>query len=360
MRDKTPQEWAREFERKRGLYDDFTNKIAELTRDLLREYEYRENEDYNLESRTKSVKSFSEKIIRPDKQYDDPLAEVTDLSGVRVVVYYLEDVDGIGEMIRKEFTVDDKNSVDKSAGRDPDRFGYQSDHYVVSLSDSRAEDTVNRRFKDLKAEMQVRTVLQHAWAVIDHKIRYKSPGKADFLARQLFCLSALLELADQEFSRLKRRWDEQVRRYSEDVKKGDLDIAIDLASVDAYLETSAKHLDWMKVACEAGFREYEDPSPAVDDWARTWLIKTLQQGEIKTIRELDTLLEEAAAWGRAFLKEVFNLSSEKGFAPDALPQAVLSLLVIRGRRKRFRKALIRKAELRKQLVDAIVQAAQIS
>jgi putative GTP pyrophosphokinase len=62
---------------------------------------------------------------------------MTDLIGLRIITYYREDVTRIGEVLKGEFLIDEKNSVDKMAALDPDRFGYLSMHYIASLSPTR-------------------------------------------------------------------------------------------------------------------------------------------------------------------------------------------------------------------------------
>lgn len=81
-----------------------------------------------IESRTKDARSFQEKIGRASKAYIDPLDEITDLSGIRIIAYYEEDLHKITELIEKEFDVDWDNSMDKRKILKPEEFGYQSIH----------------------------------------------------------------------------------------------------------------------------------------------------------------------------------------------------------------------------------------
>lgn len=57
------------------------------------------------------------------------------------------------------------------------RLGYQSIHYLVKLPDQKTEWAEYKRFEGLIAEIQVRTILQHAWAEMEHDIQYKSADK---------------------------------------------------------------------------------------------------------------------------------------------------------------------------------------
>ena len=337
-RTRTRDKWAKVYEEKRPMYEAFTMKLYELIKELLRTYNINVAQ---IEHRTKTVESFKEKLQRGEKSYDDPLVQLTDLSGIRIIAYYLEDVGKIGEMLKNEFVVDVANSVDKAQAADPDRFGYASVHYVISLSPSRRKLTEWKPCTHLKAEIQVRTVLQHAWSVIDHKLRYKAAYEAPrTLRRQLFRLSALLELADSEFSDLRVRSEKLAEQYSEDVSKGEYDIELNMSSLRTYLKSSKQHLEWMKIAEKLGYRiEYDYKDEYVDlkadrvDITLGFLLRILQGSGIETIRDFHALLNEARDWGEDMLKRVLEISSKKGFVPFAVPSDILLFLTIYGKRK---------------------------
>lgn len=336
-------------------YEGFTSKLRELTEELV-EANGLEVED--IEFRTKPVQSFSEKIRREGKSYEDPLSQVTDLCGLRIVTYYAEDVDRVEDMIRREFRVDEENSLDKSEAMDPDRFGYLSVHYVISLSRGRARLTEWKPFARLKAEIQVRTVLQHAWAAIDHKLRYKAAREVPTnLKRQLFRLSALLELADEEFSQLRERSEATTEEYVSDVQRGEYDIELNLDSLDSYLQSSDLLEVWKKQALDAGFRE---PLHERDIDALRRLLKVVQRSGIKRIAELDELLGEATKWGPPLLDSVRKGSAGASFVPYAVPYDVLTILVMIKRSGDLGEEGLRETNFRDQLVAAIVSAASPS
>lgn len=150
-------------------------------------------------SRPKTLNSFLDKLSR--KNYSDPFVEVTDFSGIRVVVLYSKDISDIEEVINNNFVILEK--VDKLADQNPDQFGYGATHFIVKLgkkmSGARYDD-----LKDLVCEIQVRTVLQDAWAIIDHHLVYKSESAIPkSIQRKLNSLSGLFETADDQFERIR-------------------------------------------------------------------------------------------------------------------------------------------------------------
>jgi ppGpp synthetase/RelA/SpoT-type nucleotidyltranferase len=146
----------------------FTRKLETLLTDLLTAQSLG---FHIIESRTKDVQSFREKATRSSKTYRDPITEITDLTGVRIITYYQDEADAIGHLIKAEFDVDADNSlIHQPEGAE---FGYVSNHYVIQLSEKRAHLPEWAGLATLRAEVQVRTVLQHAWAAVSHKLQYK-------------------------------------------------------------------------------------------------------------------------------------------------------------------------------------------
>lgn len=159
---------------------------------------------HSVSARLKDPASLADKLARPDKTYRH-LWEVTDLLGLRVITYFDDDVDRVGRLVERHLPVDFLHSVDKRAHRDPReavRFGYRSLHYVCRIpgADLQSDpDAPAPRF-----EIQVRTLLSHAWAEIEHDLGYKARDAMPApVRRRLHRLAGLLELADQEFAAIR-------------------------------------------------------------------------------------------------------------------------------------------------------------
>ena len=191
--------------------------------------------------RAKSPDEFERKAARPisgniTAKYSDPLTQITDKAGVRVITYFLRNVDEVAETISDEFEVIERTV---KASNEPDRFGYTSLHFLVKYSDSRSPLAEYRRFKGLIVEIQVRTVLQHAWAEIEHDIRYKSPSLLpEAVSRRFGSLAGLIEIADREFQAIEDE-DRAIRQDTRrNLREGRLDqIEITPDSVQAYLDS---------------------------------------------------------------------------------------------------------------------------
>ncbi len=156
--------------------------------------------------RTKGVASFARKILSKNK-YQDPLVEMTDLYGLRIITQIDAEVEAVRLFIRSHpdlFVIDEKNSEDKLSRLRSGEFGYRSVHFVLSLTANAIPEKLrHQRLHELKVEIQIRTQLQHAWADIGHdrlyKGAFKPPGRFE---RESARIAALLESADEAFSRL--------------------------------------------------------------------------------------------------------------------------------------------------------------
>ena len=185
-----------EFERKRPLYEKFSDLLNSILQKAVDQLGYLAI----IKFRTKEVESFSNKIIMKDK-YQDPLNDVTDLCGGRVIVQFQSQVVDISEWIKKNFTIDEANSLDHKSKLKVNEFGYRSIHYIVTPTKSSIIGIpVPKEFRTLKAEIQVRTLAEHMWADISHDRLYKT----DLIIpeewkREAARLSAILESADDTF-----------------------------------------------------------------------------------------------------------------------------------------------------------------
>ncbi|MFH0953777.1 MAG: RyR domain-containing protein [Verrucomicrobiota bacterium] len=174
-----------------------------------------------VEARPKALTSFAEKILRKRKLYvdpkdplpPDPLVRITDLCGGRIITQTSDQVNAVCRFIERAFDIDWPNSEDVSQRLRPTEFGYRSVHYIVLVNPKKLQAagitaTIPKNVLGLKAEIQVRTLLEHAWADIGHDMTYKTEMKVpDRIKREAAALAAVLEDVDREFGRLVRGLD---------------------------------------------------------------------------------------------------------------------------------------------------------
>ncbi len=127
---------------------------------------------------------------------------ITDLIGVRVVCLYEDELEKVAQILRGHFTVIDVTDKVSAVESTEASFGYKGLHLDLKLNASDSDVPAHAHCANLTFELQVRTIIQDAWSVLDHKIKYKKsiPGE---LKRRINVLSALFELADREFRQVR-------------------------------------------------------------------------------------------------------------------------------------------------------------
>ena len=185
-----------EYREKRSLYDQLDEIVAGKLETLIEE-----NRLFvmPLSHRLKTEESLQGKLRRRKQDYQH-LLDLTDICGARIICYFLDTVDEIAGLLPAYFVV--RKAVDKSESLDATQFGYLSRHFILSL---REEDGYAKELCEIGFELQTRTVLQHAWAEIEHDLGYKSTfGVPRQLRREFSRIAGLLEIADNQFADLRR------------------------------------------------------------------------------------------------------------------------------------------------------------
>ncbi|WP_116952692.1 GTP pyrophosphokinase [Jiangella endophytica] len=324
MSELTADEWGARYAAVRPTYEECATRLKALLVDALKSCDI---EVVQVESRAKTVESFVEKLTRKRRDDTDPIAAMTDLTGLRVITYYAEDVQRVGDLIAREFQVDHQNSADKVDGLASDQFGYRSTHYVVRLGPSRRDLLEWAPFKSLKAEIQVRTALQHAWAAVSHKVEYKSAALPEPVRRRLYRLSALFEMADEQFSTLRDESNATDTEYRAQVSRGSLDVPVDASSIGAYLSITGRGQQLATFFQDNGF---DTDAPVSDDRLkrdRSDLAAALTRLGLTTLADLDEFVSDTARL-RPTLRLMLATLKVVDEPPEASLDDVLTMLLI--------------------------------
>lgn len=203
----------------------------------------------SVTGRTKSVASFAakaERMVDGRLLYADPLVQITDQVGVRVVTFVHEDVAAVADLLADQLTVLDDRDMGRETASEG-RFGYASRHVLVSIDPLRGAPAGYEGLADCPASVQIRTVLQHAWAEFEHDIRYKGTipeEHAPDLDRHFTLAAGLLELADREFSAIRDRLQEDMAGIAP--APADSDPRISAQDLAAFLAGQYAHAGWSR------------------------------------------------------------------------------------------------------------------
>ncbi len=219
------------FDEVQPSHERLTESVVTIIENLLKS----KGVDYlSVSGRTKEKKSALEKIAR--KKYKEPSKEMTDLSGIRIIVFIESDIKKVSKIIEDAFNIDKENSSNQDKKLSVDRIGYRSVHFVCDIGDERASLPENDGLKGLKFEFQVRTILQHAWAELAHDNSYKfKEGLPPDLERRLYLYAGMLEIADRGLNELSQEVTEYRKSIHVGINSGDLEHAIDIISLDEFM-----------------------------------------------------------------------------------------------------------------------------
>lgn len=267
------------YERKQPSYDCLAQEVRHVLETKLADAGLK---PASITHRPKDVDSFAEKIAR--KQYKNPLEEMTDLAGVRVVCTYESELAEVAGVIEGSFDV--RERIDKSRDLGVDRMGYNGKAFVVRLGDAysggRYEGITN-----LVCEIQVRTILQDAWAIIDHQLVYKNEeATPERLRRDLNNVASLLEIAQGIFDSVREKRTAYVSEIQEKEQNPPAFLAqpLDFDTVIAYTQWKFSDL-------------------GADERLTQILLRDINLKNYPTLRQLDAAVDRAQKAVEAYRAE---------------------------------------------------------
>jgi putative GTP pyrophosphokinase len=260
-----------------------------------------------IESRTKKFDSLCDKALR--KHYHSPLDSTEDICGIRIICYYPSDVEPVCQVLEEELEV--KKSVDKADLQAPGEFGYLSRHLVVAPNEHWLKTPSYKGLGGLRAEIQVRTLFQHAWAELSHELSYKREDQVPRqFRRKLNQLSAMLENLDDQFDELHARKADYGKAVLEEASRsGEFDVAQELN-----IDTLRAFLDFLMPDTE---KKPLHQTP--------WLLESMQRLGI-SLSEVADAFERTEAARRQLVEASRDLWGSKGWSQVATVNAALSLV----------------------------------
>ncbi|MEM8561567.1 MAG: hypothetical protein AAGF57_04995 [Pseudomonadota bacterium] len=295
-------------------------KEAELVRDLMADIvEHTGASVHAIRARAKSPESVRGKLRR--KHYDHPQQQLTDLIGVRIITLYSDEVDLVVEHIREELVINRQDSVDERALLGESDFGYRSVHLIARLKASQARTRQYQILHDQWFEVQVRTILEHAWAEISHEFIYKSGVTyPQPLIRRFSSLAGTLELMDNEFITIRDERNQLIDEYRSTYASGIKDRkSFDVARLLGFLEAvRPENLSWRQAA-----QQNSPFQPGLD----TACVDALKYVGLGTSSSLGKMLES-----KAFASALQAFAAASGISPQAVSHLAIVIIAIAVKR----------------------------
>ncbi len=261
--------FQRTFENRRNVYQALLDEVIFILQDGISDKDIK---THGVECRIKSYDSIIKKCR--EKNYKDPLNDLVDIAGARVICLFRSDLEKIGALIDNSFEV---IARDDKINESTDSFGYMSIHYICRIKGVFTGPRY-QKIKNIKFEIQVRTLSMHAWAAISHYLDYK--GEWDVPARlrkSLNALSGLFYVADSEFEQIYFERERGRKHLNEE-------------SAALVPNTGEINLDTLSVYLKTKFPDREH----MDENAVSSLVKEIKATGYTTIAEIDDDIKRSA------------------------------------------------------------------
>lgn len=254
----------------------------------------------SMEFRIKQEASLAGKLHRKGSKYAS-LKDITDIFGARIITFYNEDVDRVASFAESKFEIDWPNSVDKRKMHETSSFGYNSLHYICRIPKEVFYAPEYPELNDIRFEIQMRTALQHVWSAIQHDIGYKSEIETpEEYHRMLSRLAGMMELADDEFSRIRNSIADYRRRMQSLVLNGQLEeVTLDGDTFRSYVSMRPFEKLNRKIAAITQAEIHESPYIPY--------LTVLRQLDIKTLGDIERMMDNYS--DDAYQLALFQLGS---------------------------------------------------
>jgi len=204
------------YDSNRQLFEEAKNACISIIASLLRQSKIIEvtKIEGRIKNKDECIKKFHRKYQGKLEAKEQPYRiqdYISDLIGIRIICLYEDQIAQVAEVLQQHFQIFDVTDKISAVESTEDSFGYKGLHIDLALTDDLAAQGKYQAFAELSIEVQIRSLIQDAWSVLDHKIKYKKSIPND-LRRRINVLSALFELADREFKEIRNATAELLER----------------------------------------------------------------------------------------------------------------------------------------------------
>ena len=221
-----------------------------------------------VKERDECIRKFSRKYRAALEESSTPYEirhYISDLIGVRVVCLYEDELEKVAAAVQSLFDVIEVTDKVSDVEGTEASFGYKGLHLDLRLNAVQGALPDHALLTPWPIELQIRTIIQDSWSVLDHKIKYKKaiPGP---LKRRINVLSALFELADREFRQIRDETEAELRKAPDETAEATVESGPQLTARLAALPSNGLDaFSFLKIATHF-FRDFAFEAHKVDSF----------------------------------------------------------------------------------------------
>jgi putative GTP pyrophosphokinase len=344
-----------EFDRRQNHFDDLCKTTENLIKRIL---EHEKLPVHSVQARVKRREKIESKYRNPEKDYRC-LSDLADVVGLRIITYYSDEIDRVAAILKRQF--DHIREDDKRVGKTGE-FGYSALHLDCRYLPSRLQQPEYKHFGDSKFEIQITTVLGHAWAEMHHAPYDEKSSSPPDEQRAFHRLAAVLELADKEFLEIRQARENRQRNASVRVAAMAPSIEISSESLRAFIDEAPMVVKLDKDFAKTFGQELEpevSETELLERLVRASGFETIQDLKESLIANEGAVTEYVKRWAHAWMKSAPIDASRRINRGASVYQLCIFLAATKGKEDLF--ALFKRARRRiNPLVDvgAQIQIAQ--
>jgi ppGpp synthetase/RelA/SpoT-type nucleotidyltranferase len=273
-------------------------------------------ESHLVDTRVKGVDSLRRKLRQ--KRYSNFALEASDVIGVRVITYYDDGVDKVAEALKRELRIISIRSIDKRKRLSLREFGYRSIHLVACLKKTHLNAYKYCELPVKRFEIQIRSLLEHAWAEIEHEVIYKSGiAYPDNMKRRFASIAGTLEVLDEQFHRLRDEKMGLIDGLLEEYRTQNVAgrITLDVSRLVALLE--------YRYPSGLGWRDAEKQGRPFKRGLDASCIEALRAVGIRTVDSLVRLMANSK-----FKRAVLDFAARAGKAIDSISHLAIVVIAV--------------------------------
>jgi ppGpp synthetase/RelA/SpoT-type nucleotidyltranferase len=306
------RDFVEEYSKARGKYVVAARQLRTYVENALRDMPVAV---HGVTARAKDVQSLLGKLRR--KKYTQPKRELTDLIGIRVITYFARDIDAVAGEIRTHFDISERQSRDVRNELDENEFGYRSVHLVSRL---RQREPLRESIPDVGRrwfEIQIRSILDHAWSEIEHETIYKSGiSYSPDVRRKFMAIAGSLEVIDNAFAALRLERDILVDQYKREYEAGmGGGDEFDSARLFAFLESTRPN--------GLGWRLAEQHQSVIAPGLAPASLEALYMARLSRPEALRQVLKSMR-----FLRALEAFAADEGIAPESVSHLAVIVFAV--------------------------------
>ncbi len=327
------------YDSNRHLFEKTKNACVSIITSLLKQSKIGEvtKIEGRIKNRDECIKKFHRKYQGKLEAEEQPYRiqdYISDLIGIRIICLYEDQIAQVSDVLQQHFRIIDVTDKISAVESTEASFGYKGLHMDLALSDELVAQKKYQPFAEMPIEVQIRSLIQDAWSVLDHKIKYKKSIPND-LRRRINVLSALFELADREFKEIRNATAELMERATvEPVDDADETSVETFSGSDKLINA----FNFLRVAGHF-FRDFEFQDYKVDGFVQD----ILKSNSSFNKEDLHQSLVENLKTVREYQAEFLAADPERSFSPYTAIRHCLYLhdpisfqrIISRSARERF-------------------------